>query len=140
MTSARKSLGDLQLAIMRVLWQQSEATATEVHRALLDERGLAPTTIATMLRKMEERGLVTHRNEGRVFVYRASVESQEVNRSMVGELVERLFQGDPTELVGHLLREGEIDLDELERLRADIAQQRDDGSAGDSARRSNDVR
>ena len=46
-------LGDLQLAIMRVLWANGEAAASDVHKALLDERGLAITTIKTMLRKLE---------------------------------------------------------------------------------------
>lgn len=112
-----KTLGDLQLAIMRVLWRRGEATAGDVHRALLDERGLAPTTIATMLRKMEGRDLVLHRSEGRQFIYRARVEEDDVHRTMVGELVDRLFGGDSKALVNHLISEGDIDLDELEELR-----------------------
>lgn len=112
-----RSLGDLQLAIMRVLWARGEATAGDCHRALVDERGLAPTTIATMLRKMESRGLVTHRTEGRQFIYRARVREDEVNRSMVGDLVDRLFGGDSKALVNHLISEGDIDLDEIDALR-----------------------
>ena len=112
-----KTLGDLQLAIMRVLWARGEASAGDVHRTLLAERGLAPTTIATMLRKMEARGLVCHRAEGRQFVYRARVEEGDVHRTMVGELVDRLFGGDSKALVNHLVSEGDIDLLELEELR-----------------------
>ena len=62
-------LGDLQLRIMKVLWSQGEATVAEVHRAVGAERDLAYTTVATMLRKMEARGLVRHRLEARSFVY-----------------------------------------------------------------------
>ncbi|MCA8968938.1 MAG: BlaI/MecI/CopY family transcriptional regulator [Planctomycetes bacterium] len=124
MSDPKTTLGDLQLAIMRVLWQHREASAAEVHRLLLDERGLALTTIATMLRKMEEKGIVAHRAIGRVFVYRPTIDSEDVHRSMVGELVERLFQGDPRELALHLLREGDIDFDEIEDLRRQIAEQR----------------
>jgi predicted transcriptional regulator len=119
-----KSLGELQLAIMRVLWRAGEATAAEVHRALVDARGLAPTTIATMLRKMEAKGVVTHRADGRQFVYSASVAQTEVKRSMVGELVDRLFGGDPEALVSHLVEEGEIDSEQLEELRARVAESR----------------
>ena len=50
-------LGDLQLRIMQVLWERQHATVSEVHAALADERNLAYTTIATMLRKMEDRAL-----------------------------------------------------------------------------------
>ena len=60
----RHTLGDLQHAIMAVLWERGEATAARVHEALREERGLAPTTIATMLRKMEDKGVVAHRAEG----------------------------------------------------------------------------
>jgi len=110
-------LGDLQYAIMRVLWRYDEATSSQVHAALYPERGLAPTTIATMLAKMEKKGVVAHRQKGRQFVYRAVVAEPEVRRSMVGELVERAFRGDPAALVNHLLKEGEIDLRELAQLK-----------------------
>ena len=113
----RHTLGDLQHAIMGVLWERGCATTAEVHEALRKARGLAPTTIATMLRKMEDKGVVAHRVEGRQFVYRPTVTEDLVRRSMVGELVERLFGGDPKALVAHLVSEHEIAPGELEELR-----------------------
>ena len=122
MSEKTYQLGDLQLAIMRVLWARGEATAADVHQALLDARGLAPTTIATMLKKMEVRGLVSHRAEGRRFIYEPRVSEEAVTRSMVAELTNRLFGGRPSELVSHLLTEHDMDeheLTELNRLIAD---------------------
>jgi BlaI family penicillinase repressor len=116
----RHTLGDLQHAIMRVLWHNGEATSAEVHAALVAERGLAPTTIATMLRKMEDKGVVAHRSEGRQFVYRATVSEEEVRRSMVGEVVERLFAGDPAALVSYLVADHDLDPADLARLRATL--------------------
>lgn len=113
-------LGKLQLAIMRVLWAQGEATVTEVHRALEDSHGLAPTTIATMLKKMEVKGVVEHRADGRRFVYRPTVSEEEVTRSMVADLAERLFDGSTVALVSHLLETHEVDRDELAELRRRI--------------------
>jgi BlaI family transcriptional regulator, penicillinase repressor len=113
----RHTLGELQHAIMSILWQRGEATTAEVHEALHAERGLAFTTIATMLRKMEDKGVVTHRSEGRQFVYGPTVTEEHVRRSMVGELVERLFGGNPKALVAHLVSEHEIDKAELATLR-----------------------
>ncbi len=124
MGSSKHSLGDLQLAIMRVLWERGEATVAEVHAALVDERGLAPTTIATMLRKMEQKGVCRHRSVGRQFVYRSAIDESDVHRTMVGELVERLFDGDPTALVNHLVEQGELAADELDRLRRRIGRVR----------------
>ena len=117
---SKKQLGDLQLAIMRILWEAGEASTAEVHRALWDERGLAPTTIATMLVKMERKGVVTHRTEGRRYVYHPVVSEAEVTQSMVGQLAERLFEGDVPALVSHLLSEHEIDHGELADLKAMI--------------------
>lgn len=129
--SEARSLGDLQLAILREIWLRQEATVAEVYEALRPERGLAPTTIATMLSKMEKRRLVTHRVEGRQFVYRALVQQDDVERSMVSDLVERLFHGDPAALVNHLLAEGGLDPDELSLIRSRIAdaQRREGGES-----------
>jgi predicted transcriptional regulator len=124
----RSTLGDLQHAIMAVLWTRGEATAAEVHDALHVDRGLAFTTIATMLRKMEDKGVVAHRTEGRQFIYRPTVSEAQVRRSMVGELVERLFGGDPKALVAHLVSEHEIDADELRELRRRVGGRRRRGS------------
>jgi predicted transcriptional regulator len=113
----KHTLGELQHAIMQVLWTRGEATVAEVHEALFDERGLAPTTIATMLRKMEDKGVVAHRVEDRHFVYLATVTEDSVRSSMVGELLDRLFAGDPAALVSHLVADHDIDEAEIERLR-----------------------
>lgn len=110
-------LGELQLAIMRVLWERGEATVAEVHQGLERAWRRAPTTIATMLSKMERKGVVEHRTEGRQFVYQATISEGEVRRSMVSDLTRRLFQGDAAALVSHLIDEQGIDAEELAALR-----------------------
>ena len=116
------ALGKLQLAILRVLWRRSEAAVSEVHADLLPSRGLAPTTIATMLVKMERRGLVDHRTEGRKFIYRATVSEPQVKRSMVSEFTDRLFEGDVAALVSHLISQHETDSADLAELKRLIAE------------------
>ncbi|MCZ0935728.1 MAG: BlaI/MecI/CopY family transcriptional regulator [Gemmatimonadota bacterium] len=120
----KRQLGDLQLAIMRVLWERGEAPAIEVHQALFEERRLAVTTIKTMLRKLEEYGCVEHRTKGRQFIYRPVIAEADVRRSMVADLVTRLFSGDSTALVNHLVRSGEIDPDDLDDLKAMVSSKR----------------
>jgi predicted transcriptional regulator len=95
-----------------------------VQEALEEQRDRALTTIATMLVKMEKKGIVAHRTEGRQFVYRALVSETDVQRSMVGELTELLCGGDVTALVSHLLTEQEIDDRELAKLKTLIAEHR----------------
>ncbi len=109
-------LGDLQLKIMKVLWDRQEATVSEVHEALADEHDLAYTTVATMLRKMEARGLAKHRVEGRSFVYRPAVASGAVTRGMSDHLLDRLFEGSLSDLVNHLLTTREVSREELSKI------------------------
>lgn len=123
-------LGELQLAIMRVLWREGEATVAAVHDALKDQGDRALTTIATMLKKMEAKGVVTHRTDGRQFVFRPTVSEEAVKRTMVRDLTSSLFAGDVAALVTHLIAEEGIDADELAELRAKIAEREaQDGDA-----------
>ena len=117
-------LGDLQYAIMRVLWDEGEATVARVQEALAGEgdKDRALTTIATMLTKLEKKGVVSHRSEGRQFIYRATISEKDVHRTMVADLTDRLFRGDFAALVNHLLPEQEIDAGEIARLKALIAE------------------
>ncbi len=108
-------LGDLQLRIMRVLWDSGSATVAEVQQRLGRQR-LAYTTVATMLRKMEDRGLVHHTEEGRKFFYRATVSMDKVTRSMTADLVDRLFNGSLADAVSHLLETPDVSREELDRL------------------------
>ncbi len=113
----RHQLTELQLAIMRVLWDRSEATVQEIWEALHAERGLAQTTVATMLSRLERRGVVTRRAQSRQYHYRAAVTEREVQHSMVGELTERLFDGDVTALVQHLLTGEDVSPGDIAKIR-----------------------
>lgn len=116
-------LGDLQLRIMRVLWKSGPASVAEVNSQLGGSR-LAYTTVATMLRKMEERGLLRHSQKGRRFIYRPVVTAEEVTRSMAHDLVERLFEGSLADTVAHLLETREVSRKELVRLERLIQQRK----------------
>ena len=117
-------LGDLQLRIMKVLWSSGEATVAAVHQALGAESDLAYTTVATMLRKMEARGLLRHRLEARSFVYRAAVAEEEVSRGMADHLLERLFEGSLADMVRHLLSHRDVSRAELSKLEKLIAERK----------------
>jgi BlaI family penicillinase repressor len=119
-------LSDQQLAFMRVLWDRGEATAQDVQSALAElGHALAPTTVATVLTRLERKGLVVHRRSGRQFVYRARAGEQEIRRSMLARLTDFFFGGDPDALVSHLTAGrglGEDDLEEVRRLIAEKEQ------------------
>lgn len=117
-------LGDLQLRILKVLWERREATVADVLAAVSDHSELAYTTIATMLRKMEARGLVAHRTDGRVFIYTAKVAAEDISHGMTSQLVDRLFQGSLLEVVNHLLTSREVSREELRQLEQLIAERK----------------
>ena len=111
-------LTQLQIAILRLLWERGEASAAAVWEALHPERRLAQTTVATLLSRLERRGVIARRAVERQYLYRALVTEEQVQQSMVSELTERLFDGDVTALVNHLLTSQDIAPGDLDRLRA----------------------
>lgn len=111
---------------MKVLWRRGAATAAEIQHELEPERPLAHTTVATVLTRLEKNGVVVSRRDGRQRVYRARVAESEVRRSMVSELIGKLFQGDPKALMSHLLRESEMESGDLERIRKLLERERND--------------
>jgi len=114
-------LSDLQLMLMRVFWSRSSATAAEVAADLRPSRPLAHTTVATLLSRLEKRGLLVADREGRQVSYRAAVSRQEVRRSMVSALLAGLFDGEARGLLSHLVDQRSIGADELAEIRAALA-------------------
>jgi predicted transcriptional regulator len=115
-------LSGRQLAIMRVVWDRGEATVAEVQQAVDVERPLAYSTVATVMSRMEEKGLLIHRAEGRVFHYRPAVSEGNLGTSVVGDLVDQIFGGSPAELVSHLLKSEQVDSTELDRIKQLVRQ------------------
>jgi predicted transcriptional regulator len=120
----RASLGDLQQAVMEVLWARGEATLAEVKSVLERRRRVATTTVATVISRLEQSGLVSHKEGRRARVYAAAVPRADIERTQVRRLVDRLFGGRSSDLIAHLVRESEIDDDELPRLRALLRKRR----------------
>ena len=106
---------------MRVFWLRPSATAAEVVTDLRATRPLAHTTVATLLSRLEKRGLLIAAREGRHITYRAAVSQQEVRRSMVSALLKGLFDGEARGLLSHLVDQRRIGADELAEIRAALA-------------------
>ncbi len=109
-------LGQLQLRIMKVLWSAAGPVSVADVQQALDGEPLAYTTVATMLRKMEDRDLVVHHEDGRKYLYEAVVTSVQASRSMADDFVHRMFEGSVTAAVNHLLETRDVDPDELAEL------------------------
>jgi predicted transcriptional regulator len=112
-------LGDLQRAVMEVLWQGREGTVQEVRDRLPGRRTPAYTTILSVLQKLEKFGWVQHRSAGRSYVYSASRSRGEEGSRTLRNFVVRGFGGEPSVVLQHLLKDERLaadDLIELQRL------------------------
>jgi BlaI family penicillinase repressor len=114
-TAATPRLTASQLAVMQVLWSRDEASVTDVQRAMTGRR-LALTTVATMLVRLEQRGLVSHRAEGRQYLYRSRVSPADVRETVTRELLRNLFDGDVTAFVTQLLDSRKLTREEVADL------------------------
>lgn len=115
---ANDSLTDLQLAIMKAVWQLGEGTAGEVLEVLSAAgKELAPTTVATLLRRLSKQGWVKARKNGRQLVYRAKVKEEEAAQGMLNRLLRAFFGGKASRLTAQLFESQDFSAAELKELR-----------------------
>ena len=110
-------LTDLQLMILSALWDRREATIGELYEALEPRNGVARKTIATLLSRLEKRGLVKHRFEGREGVYRAAVTRRKVTLSRMTGVLGALFDPKGASAAAAVSRD-DVRSGDVERLRA----------------------
>jgi predicted transcriptional regulator len=115
-------LSEVQVAVMRVLWNEKTATTATVHELMGKPRSLAYTTVSTLLSRLEKRGLVRSSKDGRERIFEPLVSEAEVRRHMVSDLVTNLFRGDPGALVSHLVKDSEFDAADLDSVRRMLAE------------------
>jgi predicted transcriptional regulator len=94
---------DAELGILRVLWQRGPSTVREVQEALNLVRPTGYTTVLKMLQIMTEKGLVRRNEEQRAHVYEAQFAQHQTQRQMVGDLLNRVFDGSASNLLMHAL-------------------------------------
>lgn len=120
-----------ELDILKVLWEHGPSSVRDVHRQLPRADDLAYNTVQTLLRIMEDKGLVEHDVEGRTFIY-----SPRFSRDKsASRYLERVFDGEVSELVSSLLRSERISPKELEQMETMIAEARRKRPRGNEPRR-----
>jgi predicted transcriptional regulator len=111
------SLTDGETRLMAVLWQKGEATVGEIVRALKGYRPVSYSTVQTMMRILEQKGYAVHEKTGRAFVYRPLISKQQARRRALADLLARLFDNSPSELVLNVIEDGRLDRAEIARLK-----------------------
>ena len=130
----RPGLSKAETEVARIVWETGQATVREVHERLQAEKAVEFSTVQTYLRRLEQKGYLKVKLEGRSRVYSPRVRPQTVIRETVNDLVDRLFGGDSLPLMMHLIEEHSVKSDQLQELRAmiDRLQEDDDAEGGRS--------
>ena len=105
---------------MRVLWDKGQSTVSEVVASLNTRPKPAYNTVLTLLRIMEKKGFVTHRKDGRAFIFVPLIGRADASRSALRSLINRFFEGSPRLLVLNLLHDEQLSPEALQQLKARI--------------------
>ncbi len=117
--AAAEPLTPQELEIMKVVWRTGPATVRDVYEVMLQRRRIAYTSVMTMMNVLERKGHLRKSAQDRAFVYEPTAPQQRVLSSMVGEFVDRVFNGSASPLLQHLFEDERLtdqDLREIQRL------------------------
>ncbi len=112
-----RAMSPAETEIVRLVWQLGAATVQQIQEALPAHRKVAYKTVQTLLRRLEDKGYLTHKLEGKAHVFCPAVKREAVVKRTVLDFLDRLFGGDPRPLMQFLAREGHIDTEDIEELR-----------------------
>lgn len=110
-------LSNLQISVMKILWEHEKLSVSQAHQLLNQHKPMALTTVATLLKRMHEKSIVGFEKVGRQHLYYPLVSEREVKSSMLSNMINHLFNNEPAELVHHLVDQKDISEDELSLIR-----------------------
>ncbi|HUJ31530.1 MAG TPA: BlaI/MecI/CopY family transcriptional regulator [Candidatus Acidoferrum sp.] len=130
-----KNLGEVEQIVMDYVWAHAPCSAESCREALAATRPMKESTVRTILRRLEQKGFVTHSIEGRTYIYRAAEARQNVAVRAVKSIIDRFCGGSAEQLVIGMVDNAVLDREQLERLARKIMQKK---SAGSSETKGND--
>ena len=110
------------MEVARTVWRLGEATVGQVHEGMPSNREMDYSTVQTYIRRLEEKGYLKSRRDGRTKIYSAKIRPGKVIGESVNEFMEHLFDGQMIPLVKHLVSDRGITYEELDQLRAILDQ------------------
>ena len=122
-------LSRAQREVMEVIWDSGEAGVLEVTQILNKSRPVARNTVRTLMDRMEEKGWLSHRVEGRSYLYSATVPREESLGQRVMDMVDKACGGDPEKLMLALVQYRGLSDEETKRIRKMLDQARKKQSA-----------
>lgn len=123
MSTKNIKLSNLQISVMKILWNNEQISVRNVHKLMNEVKPIALTTVATLLKRMEEKNIVGFEKNGRQHVYFPHISESDVKSSMLGNMLSHLFNNKPAELVHHLVDQDNMTEDELVLIRKILSQE-----------------
>jgi BlaI family transcriptional regulator, penicillinase repressor len=120
-TTRPRNLGEVEQLVMDHVWSRGPVSSEACREALAAKRPMKESTIRTVLRRLEEKGYVTHEISGRTFIYRAAEPRQNVAVRAVKHIIDRFCGGSAEQLVIGMVDNAVLDHKQLERLAQKIA-------------------
>jgi predicted transcriptional regulator len=117
-------LGQLQRAVIEVVWNLGEASVHQVRKELARRKKLAYTTVLTAMQNLEKTGWLRHRTKGKVYIYAPTRTREQAGEKSVHKFLERMFDGDVLLMFQHLMRQSKLSNKELQELRKMIDEKR----------------
>jgi len=121
----RKALSELEHVVMDYLWARGPANSEQVREGLASRRPMKDATVRTILRRLEQKGYVTHRVDGRTYIYSGAERPQNVAVSAVRQIIDRFCSGSVELLLVGMVDQEVVSRRELESLAKKIAQRKD---------------
>jgi BlaI family penicillinase repressor len=119
-----KGLGEIEQLVMDYVWSSGPCSAESCREALAGSRPMKESTVRTILRRLEEKGFVTHEIAGRTYIYRALQARQNVAVRAVKNIIDRFCGGSAEELLVGMVRNSVIRRDQLEKLARRIVREK----------------
>jgi len=117
-------LGELQRAVIEIVWERGRANVHQVRERLADSKKLAYTTVLTALQKLEKAGWLTHKTEGKSYVYLPTGTREQAGARSLRRFIKHVFDGDTMLMFQHLIRQTNLTNDELHEIREMIDSKR----------------
>jgi len=118
------NLGELQKAIMEIVWAMGEATSRQVQERLSEKRPLAYTSVLSVMQRLEKAGWLRHRADQRTYVYQPAFSRDQESQRSLRRFIERVFHGNSQVVIQHLIEQGDLSEEDLLALQKLINRKR----------------
>lgn len=110
-------ISDAEFEVMKVLWEKSPLTANDIIEKLSQKVDWAPNTIRTLVNRLAKKGVISHRKDGKTFLYHPEISKEKCVEAETTSFLERLFDGSLTPMLAHFAKSKGLSQEKYEQLK-----------------------